>query len=290
MKTGWAQYQADVDGQICSICVDLDMKSEAPDVDLGICYVVRVALLAPSPQGMAEPEEEPALEEIERELDDSMTRLAGAVPVGHSTGGSVRDYFFYGPMAELLESVVNEVCGAFPHYEIVAGADPDPDWLQYRETLCPAEPAAEPAAEPEPTPSADARVLETVELAPEEIRAEMQKEAPQHPSLIKVRAKLEQLRAAGDDPTRERPVSHWLAFGDEELRATFLLQVNHGEFEHETLETKDDGRLKMWARLERPQSTEIRAIEATVLRLIHLAAEHGGDYDAIETVAVKPKA
>lgn len=312
MKDGWETYETEVDGLLCSICAHLALREQAPDPHLGFCYVVRVGLLAPAPNGLVEREEQMALDAIERELDDGLTGMSGAAYAGHITGGGTRDYFFYGPMAELLDPVLVQMQADFPHYMIVGGAEPDPNWEQFLYTICPADPAAAAAAaaleEQTPPPLPPIEILddipisddfETVEM-PISIKmpkpvTEIAPPAPlvptMDPALAEVHAKiekrLEQLLAAGDMPERERPVSHWIAFRDEELRREFLKQVNHGEFEQETLETNDDGSLKWWARLEKPQTTDGPAVRATVTRLVKIAADYGGEYDALETCVSK---
>lgn len=350
MKDGWQTYETEVDGLLCSINAHLALREHAPDPHLGICYVIRVGLLAPSPNGLVEREEQPALDAIERELDDGLAGMSGAAFAGHITGGGTRDYFFYGPMAELLDPVLAQMQVDFPHYTIVGGAEPDPNWEQFLYTICPAEPAAS-AAEPEPPAEpAESAVpaglpdvpisddFETVELPPTSAPAPAPQPkpvteiaapsppprpateplppmrpvvqvAPLPPRPVteiappaparsaadplveavqsKIDKRLEQLLAAGDLPERERPVSHWIAFRDEELRRDFLTQVNHGEFEQETLETNDDGAMKWWARLEKSQTTDAPAVRATVARLVKIAANYGGEYDALETCVSK---
>lgn len=287
MKEGWETYETEVDGQLCSICAHLALREAAPDPNLGFCYVVRVGLLVPCPRGLVEREEVLALDAIERELDDGLTGMAGAAYAGHITGGGTRDFFFYGPMAELLEPVLEEMRAHFPHYQIVGGAEEDPNWEQFLFTICPAE-EAPPKAAPEPEPEAE---LQPIPIYPD-LPAEPEPAPPPADALAgpvqaKIDKRLEQLLAAGDMPERERPVSHWIAFKDEELRQQFLAQVNHGEFEQETLETKDDGALKWWARLEKPQTTDAPAVRATVSRLARIAADYGGEYDALETCVSK---
>lgn len=341
MKDGWQTYETEVDGLLCSISAHLALKEHSPDPHLGVCYVIRVGLLAPAANGLVEREEQLALDAIERELDDSLAGMAGAAFAGHITGGGTRDFFFYGPMAELLDPVLAQMQVDFPHYTIVGGAEPDPNWEQFLYTICPADPAVASAGAEAAVPVPDLADLplsedfETVELPPPvlppqpvtdiappaprspvptqpiprppgtqpvaiqpappvpvtEIAPPAPKRAPEDPQLELVQSKidkrLEQLLAAGDLPERERPVSHWIAFRDEELRRDFLQQVNHGEFEQETLETNDDGSMKWWARLEKSQTTEAQSVRATVSRLVKIAANYGGEYDALETCVSK---
>ncbi len=248
MREGWSSYYTEVDGQYSSVQVDLTRRATAPDPDLGVCSVVRIALATMREDGLAGEDEGPRLTLIEEALEDSMTRFAAAVYVGCTTGGGTREFYFYGPMEGLVEAALLEVQETFSDYTFAGGAQADEDWAQFLETLCPS--------------MDDERGLA-------------------------IKRQLARMAESGDDPTRVRPISHWLSFPDEELRMFFLASLPPREFETETLETKEDGLMRWWVRVEHKLDLDFMKLHEMMLRLTALAAEQQGVYDNWECGMMK---
>lgn len=239
-ESDWDFYFVNVHGVLSSIMVDLAANRRGPLAGKPWLLWVWVAMRSPRDDGLSSDKEAPTLYKIEDVLTGLLAGL-DAEPVGRITGGDRRGFYFYSSSSEGFDAAVQKVWESFPDYRFESGTQHDPAWRQYRDVLYPSD-------------------------------VDMQR--------IQNRRVTDVLAKRGDDHSIPRPVDHALyfrapaerkAFAAAAIRAGFAV-VSEGDDE-------TDGRGRYFLNVVRTEVVTLEQIDRTVLKLLELAKQHGGDYD-----------
>ncbi|QDG53928.1 DUF695 domain-containing protein [Persicimonas caeni] len=92
---------------------------------------------------------------------------------------------------------------------------------------------------------------------------------------------IQKLRDLGDTLQTPRKVMHWAHFPSEEARESFAETLD--EFEVDEMSKADDSQMPYAVRFSHTTSVEPPVINPVTIRLMRLAAAHGGEYDGWET-------
>ena len=142
-KPSWNTYVSRVGGASCSFVLDLAAAEHAPLASHPTRLQVRVKLLRPTADGMRDPSEQEAMEQVEDALTKRLDVALEASYVGRFVGEGHATFVFYLP-----ESVTNidravdaldlprTVAKAGP-YRPEWFAEPDPKWSFYFDFLYP---------------------------------------------------------------------------------------------------------------------------------------------------------
>jgi hypothetical protein len=268
MTDNWDFYPVRIDGKPASIYLDLGAAETAPVARLPYLGHLRLFMNAPREDGLSSREEFDTLSAIE---DHVRARLAGedADYVGRCTGDGSRDFYFYLADSAQWNERVDLCMRDWPAYRYECGSEHQPGWEAYFEFLYP---------EPIDRERIDSR---RVCIA---------------------------LEKRGDKLTEAREIDHWAYFADSAARDAYLAAaaaqgyverippagalaakkdaaVEQGEPQSEDAEESDPA-YRYCAHVWRVDIPSYAGIDAVILPLYRLAAEHGGRYDGWETVVV----
>lgn len=182
MKENWDFYFIVIDGRPCSTMLDLGLAAEAPRSDRPWLVSVRLPLLRPRPDGLADDAEADELGRLEDSLVRVLRARLEAQFVGRMTWNGTRDLFFYAARHEGLDEAMLEALGVAPGRRALAQVRQDRPWQHYREVLFP---------------------------------------GPLERRWIADRRLVDELAQAGDRLERPRPVDHFASFQREDAAQAF---------------------------------------------------------------------
>lgn len=239
-ESDWDCYICTVDGLLALIVVDLEAIQHAPVAGKPWLLWVRAQLLSPLETGLSSPEEAPQLHAIEHTLDASLSELTDAEPIGRSTVGQRREWFFYASGHSALERAVAQVRERFPEYTLEHGTLHDPQWRHYRELLYP---------------------------------------CPQDLRLIHTRRVICQLEEHGDVHAIPRPVDHALRFRSAKDRRRFAALAGHAGFKVRLENNTGSRERPYFVNVVREDPVELAHIKKVVDQLVQWAEGFDGDYE-----------
>jgi uncharacterized protein (TIGR01619 family) len=246
----WDFYFSNVNDVLSSLMVNLSAIHRAPDPARPWLLWVWVHMLEPRDDGLSSQAEAPTLFRIEDELAAPLSARCRAELFGKITGDSRREFYYYAPAADGLESAVNAVMVAFPQYRFDWGKQLDPEWRQYRDVLYP---------------------------LPNQLRA------------IHNRRVLDALEERGDDHGIPRIVDHTIYFSSAVERAAFTSTAAKSGFhiqgESEDLKAADR---PFFLNLTRNDPVTRDHINDVVEELVELADKFKGEYDGWGCEVQKP--
>ena len=124
-ESDWDFYFCNVNGVLSSIMVDLEANRRAPLPGKPWLLWVWVHMRFPRDDGLSSDQEAPTLHEIEDFLTGSLSESDGEL-LGRITGDHRREFYFYSPSSEGVDSAIREVRQAFPEYVFECGTHHDP--------------------------------------------------------------------------------------------------------------------------------------------------------------------
>jgi hypothetical protein len=136
VSLGWDSYLCRVNGELASICLDLDQQTDPSHPSL---LWIWIDMLMPRPDGLSSREEADTLGKLEDALTERLTARLDARFVGRITVERRREFYFYTPNAPLDATVISDALHLFPEYCFDWGTEHDPEWSQYHSVLYPAE-------------------------------------------------------------------------------------------------------------------------------------------------------
>lgn len=239
----WKSYLCKVNGELASILLDLGLGSVSPIASKPVLLWVWIYFQSPRTDGLSDDGEAPTLFKIEDSLKECLAHECQAILSGRITTQGRREFYFYGEKREGFRNSVEAALKDFEGYKFDLGDEDDPGWEQYINVLYPS---------PE-----DLQRIANMDL-------------------------LDVLKKNGDVHTVAREVQHWLYFGSDSSRAHFRDAVAGSDFNIDS-EYMSEGQLPYCIVVPRTQSVEQSAIDSTVIELLQLAQEFGGEYDGWET-------
>jgi len=250
MAEAWEVYVSRVNDELASICVDSALQSIAPCANLPVVGWVFVEMNSPREDGLPSSTEAPALRKIEDKLVDSLS-LSGSKLAGIIGSAGVREFYFYVSSADWFADAVSVSMRDFSSYRYDAGAQPDPEWRQYFDVLCPTR--------------IDKRMIEN-------------------------RKVLTALRGHGDSPSEPRDVDHFAYFSNQTERSHFCDWATSQGFEAEASDADDLTSSKPWgAAFTRCHPVDEETIDGITIELEDKAIEFGGYYDGWGCPVTKSK-
>jgi hypothetical protein len=117
MSEDWNSYFCNVNDILASIFLDLGLRESAPDPTKPILLWVWVYMKHPRPVGLSDRSEFDVLCALEDKLNRALGEQFDAVFCGRITTAGRREFYFYAPRAETLETVVRGTLIQFADYE-----------------------------------------------------------------------------------------------------------------------------------------------------------------------------
>lgn len=244
--SSWVSYLCQVNGNLSSIQVDMELESRAPDRARPHLLFVWVEMRQPRSDGLSSEEEFQRLGAVEDALTRGLEAGCRAVLAGAITGDRRREFYYYAAHAKEIDRAVRSCLEPWSDYEFRIGEQPDPAWRQYFDVLY---------------PSADQR------------------------QRILNRRVLEQLQQRGDNPSIEREIRHWIYFCSASDRQAFLEWTRESGWSADAEAFRspgpDPGSFPIL--VTRRHSTVPEIVDSEVLQVFHAAQRFRGRYDGWET-------
>jgi len=133
----WDFYLTTIHDHPASIAVDLGLEAHAPMIERPWLSWLKIPMSAPRIDGLATPEEAPALAALEEALAEGLRSAIGARQAGRLTTRGRRELFFYAESTVELEGALADVGRAHAAYAIEHVTRRDETWALYRELLVP---------------------------------------------------------------------------------------------------------------------------------------------------------
>jgi uncharacterized protein (TIGR01619 family) len=168
------------------------------------------------------------------------------MPCGRITTEGRREFYFYGETKDGFHRAVKEAMNGFEGYSFDLGEQSDPLWEQYLNVLYP---------------------------------------SPESLQRISNMDLLDELVRQGDVLTVAREVDHWILFGSELSRTLFRKAASAAGFAIAS-ESEVEDESTFVISVTRKQAIDQNSIDKTVIELLNLSKEFGGDYDGWETPVV----
>ena len=181
MSEHWDFYFCMIDGEPSTVFLDLARREGAPDGRRPDCLRVRFDFLTQQENGFPTRDEATAVEPLEDAIVAGVCEALEAAFVGRTTGGGMRQLYFYANGHTGIERALEGLGERWPDYPLAVDVEHDPDWTIYLEHLY-------------PTPRERERMAN--------------------------RELCTALEAEGDTGEVPRPVDHWCWFASPEDRAT----------------------------------------------------------------------
>jgi len=243
MNENWRSYFCNVNDHLASIFVNLGIRSEIPIASKPWLLWVWVYFKNSRPDGLSESTDPKLLFEIEDDLSQRLSDACGAILVGRITTQGRREFYFYGERSQGYEKAVSAAMARSAGYRFDIGNKEDSLWEQYLDVLHPSDRDTE---------------------------------------RIKNRDVLNVLKEKGDVLTATRQVQHWMYFTSSASRELFKQEVAKAGYQVE-YESLVEGEKPFGISVSRTQPITEVDIDATVLDLLSLAQQFGGEYDGWET-------
>jgi len=246
MAENWKPYICNVNGNLASIFLNLDLCNVAPILSKPWLLWIWVYFQTPRPDGLSDSREAPILYKIEDALEDSVVEVCHAIPCGRITTQGRREFYFYGETKKDLRQAVEAAFKNVEEYRFDFGDRKDPEWEQYLNVLYPSD--------------EDLQRIANIDL-------------------------LDALKKRGDVLTVVREVRHWIYLRSEPSRALFKDAAISLGFKV-IKESKFDREFPFGITIGRSQSIVQPTIDQTVIELLHLAQRFDGEYDGWETPVI----
>lgn len=243
---GWKHYFCNVNGELASILLDLELRSQAPIGSKPWLLWIWVHFQSPRPDGLSSSDEAPILYEIEDALYAQVSGTCRAFPCGRITTTGRREFYLYGETDRGFRQAVTTALSAFEKYGFDLGTKRDPSWEQYLNVLYPS-----------------AQSLQRIANA----------------DLLEIFAK------RGDVHSVPREVRHCLFFHSNEARSSFRATASAAGFRVDD-ETTAKGALPFAITLTSVQPIDQVSIDDTVLSLLDMCQKLGGEYDGWEAPVI----
>jgi uncharacterized protein (TIGR01619 family) len=243
---GWKTYLCNVNSKPASILVNLDLMESVPITTKPWLLWAWVYFKSPRRDGLSDSGEAPTLYEIEDALIAHISEACQAIPCGRITTEGRREFYFYGETKDGFRDAARAGMSGFESYKFSLGEQKDPLWKQYIAVLYP---------------------------SPESLQCIANMEL------------LDVLVEKGDVLTVARDVEHWIFFGSESSRSSFRDAACAAGFTLATEKTSD-GKHPFAISVIRTQPIDQGSIDSTVIELLNLSREFGGEYDGWETPLV----
>ena len=132
----WDFYQANIDGKISSVYVNLDAYTETDTSKYSkLCWLF-IRLKIERADGLSHDDEFDVLIEYEKCLIDELS--CGPIEfVGRITTDGMRQFYFYAADSFDFEMTIERFLDKQPSYQYQFGSRNNADWSQYRNVLYP---------------------------------------------------------------------------------------------------------------------------------------------------------
>ncbi len=243
---GWKPYLCNVNNKPASILVDLELRKMAPIEAKPWLLWVWVYFQSPRSDGLSSANEAPILYEIEDALYPQVSSTCNALLCGRITTEGRREFYFYGETDVDFRRAVEIALSGFKKYKFDLGQKRDPSWEQYINVLYP---------------------------WPEDLQK------------IANMDTLDVFAKQGDVHSVLRAVQHWLYFPSNQARNLFRSAALAAGFKIDS-ETTSKSELPFAISVVCVQPIDQISIDTTVLELMNLCQNFGGDYDGWEAPVI----
>jgi hypothetical protein len=139
MSEHWQSYFTNVNSELASIRLDLDLAVHAPIATKPHLLWVWLYFQSPRADGLSSSEESTSLWTIEDALLAKLKVRCGAIHSGCITTLGRREFYLYSEIEEGFLEAATETFLAFPTYKFDLGSQRDEAWSQYLHVLYPSE-------------------------------------------------------------------------------------------------------------------------------------------------------
>jgi uncharacterized protein (TIGR01619 family) len=247
MSERWGSYFCNVNDQLASIALNLDLISDAPIAAKPWLLWVWVYLRSPRADGLSDRAEFDTLCAVEDELVKAVAKACGAIEAGRITTDGHREFYFYGATDKGFDSAVTLSLELFGQYKFDLGSQHDPEWSQYHNVLYPSD-------------------EETEKMKNQDV--------------------LNVLREHGDTLQAVRDVHHWIYCRSNRDRQWLISEVKQLGYTIEEELDNVQGRHPFGLQITRDQSVIPNEIDVAVIQLFRLARQVDAEYDGWEAQVI----
>jgi len=244
----WNFYFCNVNAELASIFLDLDLRKSIPDPKRAWLLWVWVYFNSPRPDGLSSSEEFEILDAIEKKLTASIAEHCDAILAGRITTCGRREFYYYASKPEAFENAVDIAMTAFPEYEFDWDTQADQEWRQYLDVLYPSD---------------------------------------ENLQRIKNRDLLEVIKGHGDPLEAPRDIWHWSYFPTEADRKKFRDEIERLGYRSQSQSEVESGEERFGICIVKWQSMDQQAVDDTVIELLRTTQLFDGSYDGWETEVIK---
>jgi len=246
MSEHWQSYFTNVNNELASIRLDLDLAANAPMATKPHLLWVWLYFQSPRADGLSSSEEASSLWTIEDALLAALRARCEALHSGCITTLGRREFYLYSEVEEGFPEAVSETFLSFPTYNFDLGSQRDEAWNQYLHVLYPSEDQ-----------------LDSIE------NSEV----------------LDRLKENGDIHKLQREVMHLIYFPTDDDRNGFRAAASVNGFDIFDVPDDPDIDSPFPLFVGRVQSVTQDEIDRTTQELRSLAKANSGDYDGWEAQA-----
>jgi hypothetical protein len=243
MSEHWQSYFTNVNSELASIRLDLNLAAHAPMATKPHLLWVWLHFQSPRADGLSSSEESNSLWTIEDALLAKLKVCCGAIHSGCITTLGRREFFLYSEIEEGFPEAVSETFRSFPTYKFDLGSHRDEGWNQYLHVLYPSE---------------------------DQLDAMGNREV------------LDRLKEHGDVHELPREVMHLIYFPTDDDRSRFKAAASVNGFDIFDVPDDPDVGSPFSLFVGRVQSVTQDEIDRTTRELRSIAKANGGDYDGWE--------
>jgi uncharacterized protein (TIGR01619 family) len=247
MPSGWNSYLCNVNDNLASILLNLDLRGSAPDAAKPHLLWVWVYFQHPRPDGLSSREEFDTLNSIQDKLTASIEQRCRAILSGRVTTDGHREFYFYASDPRPFEEAVKESMASFEGYKFDFDQQEDPDWDQYLNVLFPSD-------------------------------EDLQR--------IANREVLEALKRNGDALQSPREILHWAYFKTENDRSDFRNSAQTLGYRVDSESEFKEKNYPYAICVGKEQDIQSDALDDAVIDLFRAAKSADGDYDGWESPVV----
>jgi hypothetical protein len=246
MTQHWQSYFTNVNTELASIRLDLNLAAHAPIATKPHLLWVWLYFQSPRADGLSSSEEANSLWTIEDALLAKLGERCKALHIGCITTLGRREFYLYGETQKGFSEAVSETFNSFPTYTFDLGAKRDESWNQYLHVLYPTEDQLDSIGNGEV---------------------------------------LDRLKENGDVHDLPREVMHLIYFPTNAQRIEFQMASVASGFDVFDIPSDPDIKSPFPLFVGRVQSVTKSEIDSTTRELRFLAKSSGGEYDGWEAQA-----
>ncbi|WP_416728623.1 DUF695 domain-containing protein [Fictibacillus sp. JL2B1089] len=252
MSDNWNFYIEELDGNLASFVVDLDVTEEINIKKYNWLFSVKLTVKSPTELGFPEEIEDELLGELEYDLMEKLYD-EDIIQVGRLTTNGTREFFYYAKKEKQAKIIDKQALAIFDNnkYETeISSIEEEDPWSFYYEFLYPNE---------------------------------------YHLQQMSNRDLVELLEKENDDLEQLREIQHWIEFQTLKDLKAFEEDIIKEGFKTEDFEDEKNEEGTFTITISREDGVDYDLIDCVTNLIIEISQKHNGEYDGWESPVVLKK-